>query len=154
MADGRWKDAGHLIRMALLFLLGISAFLAARALFVPAGFGRYGHYRAGALDDNRAQPLRYAGRQACGDCHGDVLEARKGSRHERIGCEACHGPLGRHAEDPESAKPVLPDKNGICLHCHLREPARPATFPQVDPAEHAGKDPCGDCHSAHHPEIS
>ena len=79
--SGWLKDKGHLVRMAGLFAVGISAFLVLRAVMVPAGFGVYGHFRAGALDDDRARPVRYAGHAACEDCHADVVEARQGSRH-------------------------------------------------------------------------
>lgn len=141
----------HLVRVAALFLAGTGAFFVLRALFVPEGFGRYGHYRAGALDENRARPVAYAGRAACVECHSDVPEAAKGGRHEAIRCEACHGPLAGHAGDPGEHPAVRPDSKVICARCHAANVARPAGFPQVDVAEHAGEEACTTCHPAHQP---
>jgi hypothetical protein len=155
--SGWFKDKEHLVRMASLFAVGIGAFLVLKFVFVPAGFGQYGHYRAGALADNRdpvRHPVRYAGRAACEDCHGDVVEARKGSRHERIGCEACHGPSAKHASNPSDVKPVKPDPRAVCIRCHSASASRPKAFPQVVVDGHASEGPCTNCHKAHAPKIS
>jgi len=149
-----FKDREHLFRMAALFLVGLGVFLIVRAYLVPKGFGEYGHYRPGALEDNRSLPLHYAGRAACAECHSDVVDLRKGSKHERIGCESCHGPLAQHAADPDALTPKRPDKKKVCLTCHLTESAKPPRFPQVDPKEHGGSGGCDECHKPHHPEIS
>lgn len=146
-------DAQHLVRLAGLFALGVLAFLVARALFVPEGFGDYGHYRRGALDDNRAHEVRYAGRDGCTECHEDVVAVRHGSKHEKIGCESCHGPLAAHAADPAAQEPLRPEGDGACLVCHLDTAARPAAFPQVEPQEHADGNLCLECHAPHRPEI-
>ncbi len=147
-----FKDGEHLVRMAGLFASGVVAFFAIQYLLVPKGFGVYGHYRAGALDDNRARPASFAGRQTCEACHTDVADARRGGKHERIGCEACHGALARHAEaeDPSAAKPERPDAR-LCLVCHLANVARPRGFPQIDPKEHAEAGACFGCHKPHNP---
>ena len=65
------KEAAHLIRLAALFAAGVLLFLFVRQMMVPAGFGRYGHFRAGALEDIRARPIAFAGRAACEACHDD-----------------------------------------------------------------------------------
>ncbi len=39
----------------------------------------------------------------------------------------------------------------LCARCHAANVARPARFPQVDPAEHAGEEACTGCHKAHNP---
>jgi hypothetical protein len=94
--DGRRSYYAHVGKVACLFALALGAFVLIRWWFLPADFGVHGFYRAGALDDNRARVPVYAGRAACVDCHSDVVESRKGSRHEPIGCESCHGPLAAH----------------------------------------------------------
>jgi len=149
--SGRFADVEHLLRMAGLFVAGAVVFLIVRAALVPEGFGTWGHFRAGALDDNRAHPLRYAGQHSCADCHADVLEVRRESKHTAIGCEACHGPHGAHAADPDSAPGRRPDAATLCLGCHRLNVARPAGFPQIDPAEHGDGEPCASCHPPHHP---
>jgi len=143
----------HLVRVAGLFLAGIVVFVVLQALLIPEGFGRYGHYRAGALDDARVHPVAYAGRAACLECHPDAAEAAKGGGHAGVRCEACHGALGAHAADPTAAKAQKPDAAPLCVRCHQANVARPAGFPQKDRAEHAGDEPCTSCHVAHKPGI-
>jgi hypothetical protein len=145
--------AEHLVRVLGLFAAGILAFGVLRAQLVPADFGRFGHFRAGALDDARARPLAFAGRAACVDCHTEAVEAAKGSGHARVRCEACHGPLAAHAADPNEHKAVRPDAKLVCVRCHQSNVARPAQFPQRDRAEHAGDESCTTCHVAHHPAM-
>ena len=94
----------HLVRVAGLFLAGIVVFVALQTLLIPKGFGLYGHYRAGALDDARARAIAYAGRAACLECHADAADAAKGGGHAGVHCEACHGPLAAHAADPSGAR--------------------------------------------------
>jgi hypothetical protein len=122
-----------------------------QALLVPKGFGRYGHYRPGALDDNRGRALVHAGRAACLDCHSDAADAARGGPHEQVRCEACHGALARHAADPVEQKAVRPDSRVVCARCHQASVARPARFPQVEVADHAGGEACTSCHRAHDP---
>lgn len=150
-----WLDhKQHLVRMAGLFAVGVTVFLVFRWAMVPPAFGLYGFFRPGALDDARARPLQYAGRASCEDCHADVVAERKGSRHERIACEACHGPLMKHVSEGGGSKPQRPDSRVLCARCHETSPWKPKTFPQVVVAEHSPEGPCLACHKAHAPKIS
>lgn len=143
----------HLFRMAGLFVVGIAVFLVVRWMLVPDGFGALGHFRAGALEDNRAHAAVHAGRVACADCHADEPERLKTGPHARIGCEACHGALGAHAAAETDAKPVKPDSGKLCLVCHAQSVGKPAGFKQVDPKEHGdGSGSCGGCHDPHAPD--
>ncbi len=151
---GRFKDSRHLIRAAGLFCAAILALLVARTVLVPRDFGTLGHFRAGALTDNRSRALAFAGRAACEECHSEVVDARKGSKHGKVNCEACHGALAAHAADPAGTRPGRPDKKRICLVCHLPNTAKPAGFPQVDPKDHGDGGACADCHKPHHPELT
>jgi cytochrome c553 len=148
-----FRDSEHLIRLALLFLAGVVLFLIARAILVPAGFGELGHYRTGALEDNRGRALAFAGHAACADCHDEVAKALGGGRHARVACESCHGPLAAHAADPEATKPARLEVVALCARCHEQNRARPATQPQVDVAEHAEGAACTECHAAHAPHL-
>jgi len=146
------RESRHLVRAALLLAAGVLLFLVVRAILVPKGFGELGHFRTGALADNSQRPLAFAGSAACAECHADVVETRKGGKHENVGCEACHGALAGHAADPSTAPP-RPDPDSVCLVCHLGNVAKPSWFPQVDPKEHGGGGACGDCHKPHNPGI-
>jgi len=147
------KDFEHLIRLAGLFAVGVLAFVVIRAALVPKDFGELGHYRAGAIDDNRDQALVFGGRASCIECHDAKTKAENGRAHTNVGCEACHWALAEHAADPESLMPALPDPVSLCSHCHARSVARPSWFPQVDVADHSGGDSCIECHDAHLPGI-
>ena len=95
--SGGTSNYAHLVRMAGLFVLGILLFLGGRSFFVPKDFGVYGHYRAGALDDARARPIKFAGQATCVECHANIGDLRKTTRHAKVSCESCHGPLASHA---------------------------------------------------------
>jgi hypothetical protein len=144
------EDASHLVRLAVVLLGGVFAFVALRWMAVPADFGKLGHYRPQAIDENRKQPPAHAGRQACVACHDDVAKA---GAHAQVGCESCHGPLAKHAEDPAAAAPVKPDAVRLCARCHEADAAKPHGFPQVVTREHMGGAACGGCHQPHHPKI-
>ena len=148
-----FRNFEHLVRLAAIFVGGLVVFVVVRGLLVPDDFGVYGHFRAGALDDNRQRPLVHAGAEVCGECHDDVVASRAGGGHESIRCEACHGALGVHAVEPSDQVPELPEAATVCLRCHLTAMAKPGGFPQVDPAEHADNEPCDTCHVAHAPRL-
>ena len=150
----RGTDYVHLFRMAGLFVVGVTTFVLLRWLMVPADFGVYGHYRAGALQDIMARPVMFAGQAACVECHTDVAEVRAAGRHAHVGCEACHGALAAHAGNPDDVKPVTPDPRKTCIVCHTASISKPKTFPQVVPADHAPKGSCADCHKVHNPKLS
>lgn len=51
-----------------------------------------------------------------GVCRVDQTKDRQG-----IGCESCHGPGSRHAEDPDNVRTILGDTDAACTGCHDRE---------------------------------
>jgi len=147
------RDAGHLIRPAVLLVVGLAVFLVIRAAVVPKSFGTYGHYRAAFLDTARAKPIHYAGQDVCVSCHDAEATMRAAGKHAKVACEACHGPQAQHADDPSALKPKLPDVATLCARCHEKDPAKPKTFPQVVTAEHSGGMACNDCHKPHNPHL-
>jgi hypothetical protein len=148
-----FKDAGHLFRLVAVFVVGTLAFFGMRAFLVPKSFGQYGHYRGDALAEVAAHPVNFAGHQACEDCHTDVLEKKKSGRHAHVNCEACHGALAKHAEDPGSVQPAKLDTAVLCVRCHEANIAKPKGFPQVVSADHSTGLPCDTCHQPHSPAI-
>jgi hypothetical protein len=151
--SSRFRDYEHVVRIAALFAAGTAAFLVWRSFMVPSDFGVYGHFRAGALTDNMQRPLVHGGRAACVECHADVAELWQGGRHAIVGCESCHGALGRHARGEEAAPPGRPDGRTLCVQCHARMAGKRVEFPQVVVSEHAGDNACKDCHTPHSPAI-
>ena len=148
------RSTAHLSRVVLLLVIGVIAFLLVRRAIIPAEFGKWGHYRPGTLDDVRARQIKFAGREACEACHADQLEAKSKGKHANVGCEACHGALARHAEDPAAVVPQLPDTAVLCARCHEANSAKPKGFPQVIAAEHSSGLPCNTCHKPHNPKIA
>lgn len=149
-----FRDSGHLIRPALVLLAGVGVFLVVRAAVVPKDFGKYGHYRAGALDMIAARPVGYAGRRQCEACHVDEAKAHAGGKHANVGCETCHGPLAKHADDPVANVPKLPDVANLCRRCHEKDAAKPASFPQVVTVAHSNGMLCDVCHQPHNPHLA
>ena len=123
-----FKDIEHLFRFAALFVVAFVVFWAIRSHVVPATFGQYGHYRAAAIGEIAARPLHYAGHDACETCHTDVLDMKKAGKHAHVNCEACHGPLSQHADDPGTVTPAKLDTAILCVRCHAASAARPKTF--------------------------
>ncbi len=148
-----FKDAGHLFRFAGLFVLLFLVFLVVRGYVVPKTFGQYGHYRGASIGEIAAHPVKFAGHEACETCHVDVLDVKKNGKHAHVNCEACHGPLAKHADDPSSVTPAKLDTAVLCVRCHAASVARPKNFPQVDAAEHSAGLPCETCHQPHSPAI-
>jgi len=146
-----FKDSAHLIRLAGVFLLGLLLFLVLRWTTIPRSFGRYGPFRGDALAEISAQPVAFAGHAACENCHPDVAALKTSGVHKSVNCESCHGPLAKHADDPGTIKPVLPQVAKLCIRCHSENIAKPTGFPQVDAKEHSGGQACDTCHQPHSP---
>jgi hypothetical protein len=147
------KNSSHLIALVAACLVGVAIFAVVRASVVPEGFGKYGHYRPGALDDNMKKPISYAGKPVCAGCHYDIDEKLTSGKHQSISCETCHGAQAKHAGDPASGKPPLPKVEGLCVRCHEADAAKPKRFPQVASVKHSGGVSCDGCHQPHKPKI-
>jgi hypothetical protein len=150
----RWFNEWiHLVRPALVLIAGMGVFLIIRAAVVPKGFGKYGHYRPAALELVRSHPVGYAGQETCVMCHDEQATARAAGKHAHVACEACHGPLAKHAGDPGANVPKLPDVANLCRRCHEKDAAKPTNFPQVATVEHSGGELCNSCHQPHNPHL-
>jgi hypothetical protein len=133
--------------------VGLGLFLLVRAAVVPKNFGEYGHYRPAALGAMRARPLVFAGQSTCVLCHDAEAKTRAVGSHAHVACEACHGPLANHAEDPAANVPQLPDVANLCRRCHEKDAAKPMGFPQVATVAHSGGMKCDGCHQPHNPKL-
>jgi hypothetical protein len=149
-----FKDAEHLVRVALVFVVGIFAFVALRAVLVPRSFGEYGHYRGNAIAEIAAKPIVFAGHQTCETCHVDIATLKSQGKHVSVNCEACHGAQAQHAEDPGTVQPAKLDTAILCVRCHAVNGAKPKSFPQVIASDHSTGLPCETCHQPHSPLIA
>ena len=108
----------------------MGVFLAIRAVVVPKDFGKFGHYRPGALETISARSIAYAGHEQCLQCHDQEAKVHDGGMHAKVSCEACHGPLAKHTDDPTANVPKLPDVANLCRRCHEKDAAKPKGFPK------------------------
>ncbi len=145
------KIPGQVVRLAIVLIASLVVLLLVRARFVPESFGETGHYRADVVPAIAAQPIRYAGMQACAECHDDVAEVKASSYHRGLTCEGCHGAAADHVEDPVEATPAVPSGRESCLRCHEYLGARPTGFPQILETIHNPMEPCAGCHDPHEP---
>jgi hypothetical protein len=145
------KVPGHVIRLGVLAVLAIIFLFFVRQRYVPESFGELGHYRAEAIAVNADRPVRYAGMEACADCHDEIVELKQASYHRGLTCEGCHGPANDHIDDPEETRPVIPRDRRACLYCHDYRSSRPTGFPQVIESVHHTMEACMSCHDPHDP---
>ena len=148
---GKFEDSSYLFRLAAVFAVGLISFIAIRAAVIPKSFGQYGPYRGKALTEITSRPVSYAGHEVCEGCHPDVSELKAKGVHAHVNCESCHGAQAKHADDPGTIKPQLPDVAKLCVRCHSESTAKPAGFPQVNAKEHSSGQPCKTCHKPHSP---
>jgi hypothetical protein len=147
----RFHMPPQILRLVLLTLAIVGSYMVARAFLTPPTFRQYGWYRGAALEELAARTPVYAGKQACDECHSDILHKLAGDAHKTLSCEACHGVSRTHADDPD----VLPVKltGSHCIRCHEANPSRPAWFKQIVVKDHySGK--CTECHIPHQPTQS
>lgn len=149
----RFRDSGHLFRLALVFAAGVAIFLVMRGFLIPRNFGQYGHFRGDALSEIRLEPVKFAGHQSCETCHPDVADLKSKGKHVTVNCESCHGPQAAHADDPGTIIPAKLDTAVLCSTCHEANSAKPKWFKQVTSAEHSAGLPCATCHQPHTPVI-
>ena len=54
---------------------------------------------------------------------------KKNGKHATVNCEACHGPLANHADDPADVTPPKLDTATLCVRCHAASEAKPKDVP-------------------------
>jgi predicted CXXCH cytochrome family protein len=139
-----------LVRILAVFgLLIILAFVVRAVL--PASLKDSQFHIKSTVDREMARPVRYAGSEACADCH-EEYKLKKEGYHRNLSCETCHGAAKEHAENPTETKPRLPRMREFCAGCHTYNPSRPSGFPQINPAVHNPLKACVNCHNPHDPK--
>lgn len=148
------KVPDQIRRLAVLVVFIVVAFIIIRPMLIPEGFGEYGHFRGGALDDEVSKDFKYAGKASCVECHDEMTDLLFQGYHRKLSCEVCHGPLMGHIEEPEDVQPTFPRGRSLCPLCHEYLPARPTGFPQIVSQSHNPMKACISCHEPHDPVPS
>ncbi len=162
----------HIVRLILLVgALGTAAY-AAKILFTPASFYRYGHYRGDSVAEIASDKPKYKNPQSCQQCHAErYAEWSRGVHNSAaigkvVKCEVCHGAAGRRdmrgmfrrsatgPDHPDNVKLMVPtDTTELCTRCHEKIAARPVAQRQIVVATHAGTQQCMTCHNPHSPKL-
>ena len=120
-----FKDAGHLFRFAGLFVLAFLVFLVVRHYVVPEKFWavwalpRRRHWRNCARFRSSLPATRLAKTAT-----RTLLDVKKNGKHAHVNCEACHGALANHADDP--ARCSRPSSTRRCFASAATRPAPPS----------------------------
>ncbi|MDH5299552.1 MAG: cytochrome c3 family protein [Desulfobulbaceae bacterium] len=150
----------HVLRPLWVAIGLVALVLLVRHFMVPADFGvhgrnfTYGFHRLGSIDDWKAFPVKYRGKELCGECHEDKAGENQSGKHRIIQCENCHGPALGHPENPE--KLPIDRSRELCLRCHAALPyptSKRGELPVIDPAEHNPGAACSECHNPHNPVL-
>jgi len=139
-------------RLIVAFTLFIGVMLFMKYLLTPESWREYGPYRGKALEEIADQVPKFQQMETCAMCHDSLAEEKSQGHHVSIQCEICHGAGNLHSDDPEANPLEINDAPGLCLRCHLLNPARPeSVIKQVDPADHGEGENCISCHNPHLP---
>ena len=142
----------HIKRLILAFAIFISLFLVLRHFLVPDTFGKYGPYRAAAMDDYLPLEINYSGQKACFECHQDIEDLKAQDVHSDIHCETCHGPGQKHVVSSLTADILKPTGREFCGNCHVINAAKKKdAIIQIDINKHNIDKNCIECHNAHQP---
>ena len=151
----------HVLRPLWVVIGAIVLFLTVRFFMVPADFGihgdsfTYNFYRLSNVDEWKAFPVKYKGKQTCNECHNEKVEENLSSPHRVIECENCHGPKFEHPDAPE--KLPIDRTRSLCLRCHgfLPYPGnRRSEMKTIDPQTHYVDLKCVECHNPHRADFN
>jgi predicted CXXCH cytochrome family protein len=115
---------------------------------------------AAKAPDTSMKGATYVGMETCATCHEEQVRSfklspharlvQKGTENEAQGCETCHGPGSKHAENGGGKGNAIinPKKDPtICFTCHMEKKMEfrlPSHHPVLE-----GKMSCVDCHDLH-----
>lgn len=84
----RWPEA--LFRLGVVAVLFLVAVGFVRWL-IPASLKNGGEHWQATMAREAARPVRFAGANACVECHDDTQAERAKGYHRDLSCETCHG---------------------------------------------------------------
>ena len=155
----------HVVKVALILILGGILAVVARDWFLPDTMGQYGHYRGSDIEDQKNIEVRNHTNESCYECHRPIRLIHKAGVHKTVSCEFCHGPYADHIQDGKYVE-KLPVKREmeikiLCLRCHNKViRARPedsikmVAMPHHLEEKKVGTDHnCNQCHMVHDPLL-
>lgn len=153
----------HLIRILVILVVAAVGGYLVRGLLLPDEFGKYGHYRPAAVEEEKNRPIRNKTNDSCMECHHHIREMHLEGIHKTVSCEFCHGPYADHIEDGRVTD-KLPVKKGeeikkLCLRCHneVIRARPPESIKMISLPEHLKEKNvstdhiCDQCHNVHAP---
>jgi ferredoxin len=84
--------------------------------------------RGSSIGEIAARPVKFAGHETCEGCHTDILDVKKNGKHAHVNCEACHGALANHADDPDDQAGAAGYGRACARAATRRAPPSPRAF--------------------------
>ena len=141
-----------IFRLFLSFAVFVGIFLIIQNKLTPESFGKYGHYRANSMSDNKMRISYFKGEKKCIQCHQDIFDQKSEDVHDGIRCESCHSPKIADTVDCKKRPPIVKGTIEFCAQCHAMNAGRlKKGAPQLDFKEHYEKQNCIECHNSHAP---
>jgi len=109
-----------IFRLFFSFIVFVSLFILIQRLVTPDSFGKYGHYRANSLEDNKMRTSYYKGEKKCTECHQEVYDLKATDVHDGVRCESCHSPKIAGTIDCKVNPPIVKGTILFCAQCHAK----------------------------------
>ncbi|HEX5742637.1 MAG TPA: multiheme c-type cytochrome [Flavobacteriaceae bacterium] len=151
-----------IFRLLFSFIVFVGIFMIIQDFLTPESFGKYGHYRANAIDDNKLVPSQYKGEEKCASCHEDIYDLKSETMefdddeyilHSKLRCETCHTPKISADTECKIMPPKLESTRKMCGQCHSYQISRKNKIKMIDLADHHKEMNCIECHNPHKPWI-
>ena len=152
MKDFIKKLPEQAVRVVAVFIVLGAILLVVRQFILPPEMKDQDLHIKATMEREAGKEVRYAGAQACSQCHEKEPDLKKSGYHRDLACESCHGAAQKHADNPTEVKPVSPKKRDYCSYCHNYNASRPTGFPQINPDTHNPRKACTTCHNPHNPK--
>ena len=141
-----------IFRLFFSFVVFVSIFILIQRYVTPDSFGKYGHYRANSIKDNKMRTHYFKGEKKCIECHQGVYDLKATDVHDQVRCEACHFPKIAGTIDCKVKPPIVKGTIEFCAQCHAINAGRlEKGVPQLNFKEHYEKQNCIECHNPHAP---
>lgn len=154
---------GKLIfRLVLSFIVFVGVFMVIQDYLTPESFGKYGHYRANSIEDNKKIIPQFKGEDECISCHEAIYDLKSETialdddeylLHSNLRCETCHSPKIDAKTDCKVGPPKLEPSKKMCSQCHAYNASRKNKIKMIDLNDHNPDKNCVECHNPHRPWI-